>query len=262
MDEGRIGAVVLAGTSKAARHIRWKRRASLIGRVLRWRGDSKGLLENRITSWINRDDYIYGENKALLYMHPELVWGPNMAFLKRTINFARRTNDRIYRRRRDELLRFLSKKGKTSLEVVIRALEGSGTIDREMIVVVGPVDPIRSEMRRSGLEGRRVVKQGSSLGDNILIGKRALEEAGYGGDYFLTIGADMPLLAPSQVDEFVAACQRKECSPDIFYGMSSRNSLGPEIERLGVAFLGTSRRSGSRSSTTRVCSARRGQGCP
>jgi hypothetical protein len=238
MDDGRIGVVVLAGTSKAARHIRWKRRAGLLGRVLGWRGDSKGILENRMTSWINRDDYIYGENKALLYLHPELVWGPNMAFFKRTINFARRSSERLYRKRRDELLSFLSKGGETSLEVVVRALEGSATIDPSMVVIVGPVDPIKAEMDNAGLSMRRIVKQGSSLGDNILIGKKALDEAGYHGDYFMTIGADMPLLDSSQVDSFIEGCRGRDCDPDIFYGMSSRTALGPVIDELGVSFLG------------------------
>jgi hypothetical protein len=239
MDGSEVGAVVLAGTSKAARHIRWKRRAGSMGSILGWRGDSKGFLENRITSWINRDDYIYGENKALLYMHPELVWAPNMAFFKRTIGFSRRSRDRLYRKRRDELLRFLSIEGKTSLEIVLRALEASRSIDPDNVVIVGPVDPIEKELQRSALKGRRVVKQGSSLGDNILIGKKALLDSGYRGEYFLTIGADMPILQSAHIDHFIQGCASRGGRPDIFYGMSSRHALGPAIDELEVSYLGT-----------------------
>jgi hypothetical protein len=239
MDGSNVGAVVLAGSSKAARHIRWKRRAGILGGILGWTGDQTGFLEDRMTSWINRDDYIYGENKALLYMHPELVWAPNMAFFKRTISFARRSRDRLYRRRKDELLKFLSLEGKTSLEIVVRALEDAESIEHKHIAIVGPADPITKELERAGLKGRRVVKQGSSLGDNILIGKEALLDGGYRGDYFMTIGADMPILKSAHVDMFIQGCALRGGVPDIFYGMSSRNALGPVIDELEVSYLGT-----------------------
>ncbi|MDG6224000.1 MAG: hypothetical protein QCI82_00640 [Candidatus Thermoplasmatota archaeon] len=238
MEDGDVGVIILSGTSRAARHIRWKRRATLLGRLLGWKGDSKGVLENRITSWVNRDDYIYGENKPLLYLHPDLVWGPNMAFFKRTVNLSGRTGIDVYRKRRSILRKYLSVKGVTSLEIVARSLSGSKLVDQKNIVVVGPVDPIKKELDRSGAKHIRIAKQGGSLGDNILIGRKALIGSGFKGGYIMILGGDMPLIDSGQIDSFVQACRARGGGPDMFYGMSSRKALGPRLEELDVVHLG------------------------
>ena len=213
----------------------------MLGRLLGWKGDSKGILENRITSWVNRDDYIYGENKPLLYLHPDLVWGPNMAFFKRTVNLSRRTGIDVYRKHRNILLKYLSVKGVTSLEIVARSLAGSKLVDQESIVVVGPVDHIKKELDRSGAKHIRIVKQGASLGDNILIGRKALIGSGFKGRYVMILGGDMPLIDSGQIDGFVQACRDRGGGPDMFYGMSSREALGPSLEELDVGHLGPNR---------------------
>jgi len=238
MSSGEVAAIVLAGTSKVARRIWFKRRAGIIGRVLGWRGDSRGLLENRITSWVNRDDYIYGENKALLYLHPELVYDRNMAFFKRTINLARRTGDRLYRMRRDDLLHYLAMEGQSSLGIILDKLSRARSIDQENVVIVGPEGPIRGELSDRRLEGWNVARQGSSLGENIVIGKEALSSRGRKKEYILVMGADTPLMAPEHIDSFIEGCMEAEGGMDIYYGMSLREELGPILEMYGVGDMG------------------------
>ena len=83
VNEG-IGVIVLAGNTRIKRQIRRRKRRGFFFRVARpnlWTVDRK-VLEAKLTSKINRDDYIVGENKSLLYLHPDLISSKNLNFLK------------------------------------------------------------------------------------------------------------------------------------------------------------------------------------
>ena len=235
-----MGVIVLAGTPKAARQLRWKRRISFFRRIFdprAWFAD-RNMMEAKITSRINRDDYIWGENKPLLYLHHDLISQNNMRFFKRILLFARRTGDRLYSKKRKDLMNYLAEEGETSLELVIDGLRGSSRINNDNIVVVGPKKPLSRELKNKGNEHVNVARQGSSLGENILIGKRYLDKIGYRGDYVLIIGGDVPLATGKNLDDFIERCSEAGGSPDIYWGMGSRSELRTYIEEKGVEHLG------------------------
>src|SRR5210317_1862967 len=96
----KLGVVILAGNAKIRKQIRRKKRRGFFLRLLRpryWLA-SRMEFESRLSSKINRDDYIVGENKSLLYIHPDLISQKNVNFLKRVLYFAGKTGDRFYRK--------------------------------------------------------------------------------------------------------------------------------------------------------------------
>ena len=235
-----IGVIVLAGTPKTARQLRWRRRIGLFRILLdprEWFADRK-LIETRITSTINRDDYIWGENKPLLYLHHDLISQKNIKFFKRILLFAKRSGDRIYSRKRRDLMEYLAVEGDSSLKLVLDALEESDRIDVDRIVVVGPKKPLMRELKRNGHDKVHVSSQGGSLGENMLIGKKKLDELGYEEDYILIIGGDVPLASGENIDSFLNRANEIGGTPDIYWGMGSRDQLRKYIRKKGVQDLG------------------------
>jgi hypothetical protein len=240
MEGDEVGVVILAGTPGAARQIRWKRRISLFRRIFdprMWGGDRR-LLETRIASVMNRDDYIWGENKPLLYLHPDLISQKNIRYFKRIETFARRSGERIYPRQKREMMRYLAREGITPLHLVIDSLVGSERIDSEKIVVVGPKIPIKKELEGFGNKDIKVARQGISIGENILIGKNNLDRMGYDKEYFLVIGADVPLADSNHIDDFIERAVERGGDADLYFGMGSRDELRKYIREVGVEHLG------------------------
>ena len=236
----RLGVVVLAGNSKIRKAIRRRKRRGLILRLLNpnlWLA-TKDELESRLASRINRDDYIVGENKSLLYLHPDLISQKNLNFFKRVIYFAGKTGDRVYRRNKNDLLEYLSKNGRTAIYMVIRALMETPYLDRGRIVVVGPRKQLVREMKDKGIRRISVIEQGGSLGENILLGKEELMRLGYGGEYFLVVGGDIPMISPPSISDFLASASRRAGDPDIYFGMGSRQLMGLFITEHDLDHMG------------------------
>lgn len=235
-----IAAIVLAGNKKIRRELRRKKRRGFYYRLRNpklWLS-SRERLENAITSSINRDDYIVGENKSLLYLHPDLIQQENINFLKRVLYFAGKTGDRVYRRNKEDLLHFLSEEGITPISLVVRALKGSNYIDSSRIVVVGPGNQIRRELGSRDIQDIIVVDQGNSLGENILKGAKELRNFGYDKDYTLMIGGDVPLVTSSSIDDLMACINDRGGEPDLFYGVGSRKEVGEFIKNNGIEHMG------------------------
>lgn len=240
MNDGKMGVIVLAGTSKAARQIRWRLRFGLFRRLFdpNLRKMRRDLMEAKIVSAINRDDYIWGENKALIFTHPDLTSQKNLNFFKRAIYFAQRSRGRMYRKKKSDMFRYLSEEGVAPLSLVVRAVSEADQVDKDHIVVVGPKHPIDREFHRIGLDNINVSDQGSSLGENILIGRRSLDKMGYQGDYVLVIGGDLPLANPGDIDRFIERSWMRGGTPDIFWGMGSRTDLREFIRENNVEHMG------------------------
>lgn len=200
--------------------------------------DTKAL-EASLASVINRDDYIVGENKSLLYLHPSLTSVRNINFLKRALYFAGKTGDRLYRRNKRDLLLFLSREGRSPISLVIQNLLLSDHIDPDHLVVVGPRRQLTHELERSGLAGVRVLEQGSTLGRNLIKGREALIDGSYDGEHILFIGGDVPLLTPKGISDFIERSGVKDFEGDIIWGMGSREQLGKYIVEHDVEHLGS-----------------------
>ncbi|OYT43005.1 hypothetical protein B6U90_07395 [Thermoplasmatales archaeon ex4484_6] len=239
VNEG-IGVIVLAGNTRIKRQIRRRKRRGFFFRVARphlWTVDRK-VLEAKLTSKINRDDYIVGENKSLLYLHPDLISSKNLNFLKRVLYFAGKTGDRFYRRKKGELLRYLSERGETPISLVMRAVGECRLLDSKNTIIIGPKKQIESELERSGIPSYRVVEQGDSIGENILIGKEELSDMGYGGERILVTGGDIPIISADDLKHFIEDSAMREGEADILFGMGSRQQLGSFIEEQGLTSMG------------------------
>ncbi|MEA3559976.1 MAG: hypothetical protein U9R75_12050, partial [Candidatus Thermoplasmatota archaeon] len=96
----KIAAIVLAGNKKIKKELRRTKRKSFYHRIRDPRSwiTTQARIENSIASTINRDDYIIGENKSLLYLHPDLISQRNLNFLKRVLYFAGKTGDRVFKK--------------------------------------------------------------------------------------------------------------------------------------------------------------------
>jgi hypothetical protein len=202
-----------------------------------WNADRQ-VFESRMSSRINKDDYIVGENKSLLYIHPDLTSQRNVNFLKRSLYFAGKTGDRIYRKKKKDLLTYLSEKGETAISLVLKAVDDSLTVDISRTVVVGPKKQLKREMNRKAMKDIRIEDQGDSIGENIVRGKEALREIGYSSDKVLIIGGDLPLLRGSDIDEFVERARIGDVDPDIRFGMGSRRELAKFIKGHDIDFMG------------------------
>ncbi|MGA1822181.1 MAG: hypothetical protein ACMUIG_06620 [Thermoplasmatota archaeon] len=240
MNDGKMGVIVLAGTSKAARQIRWRLRFGLFRSLFDpgYRKRRRANMEARIASAINRDDYIWGENKALIFLHPDLTSQKNVNFLKRAIYFAQRSRGRMYSKRKSDMFRYLSVEGEAPLSLVVRSVARAEEVDKDHIVVVGPKIQIDKELHRIGMESITVANQGRSLGENILIGGRSLAKIGYEGEYVLIIGGDVPLADSGDIDRFIRRSRERGGTPDIFWGMGSRSDLRDFIRDTKVEHLG------------------------
>jgi hypothetical protein len=239
--EEELSAVVLAGNAKIKRQLRRRRRRGVFYRISHpdmWKVERKKF-ESSLASKINKDDYIVGENKSLLYIHPDLISQGNINFLKRILYFAGKTGDRIYRRNKKDLLEYLSVKGITSISVVMRAVDSCRHIDNERTVVVGPKKQLSRELEREGLGRFHVLEQGNSIGENILIGKNYLEQNGFEGERMLVLGGDLPLITETNLSTFIAKAMDSSERPDISYGMGSRRELGNFIREHDLGSLGS-----------------------
>ncbi|MFO8051990.1 MAG: hypothetical protein R6V01_09900 [Thermoplasmatota archaeon] len=236
----KIAAVVLAGNKKIRKELRRSKRKGFYFRLRNPRLwlSPREKLETSFASTINRDDYIVGENKSLLYLHPDLVSQKNLNFLKRVLYFAGKTGNRMFRNNKRDLLRFLSKEGITPLSLVIRALKGSKHVHRNRIVVVGPKKQIERELSFRGIRGVAVVEQGSSLGQNMLRGSKKLKSMGCSNDHILFMGGDVPLVTSSSIDDAIGWVERRNGAPDIFYGLGSREEVGDFISENGLESMG------------------------
>ncbi len=235
-----IGVVVLAGNAKIHKQLRRKKRRDFFLRLLRPRYwlSSRLVFESKLSSKINRDDYIVGENKSLLYIHPDLIPQKNINFLKRVLYFAGKTGDRFYRKNKKDLLEYLSKEGKSSIYLVLNALLSTEVVDPERIVVVGPKEQLDKEMKKRGFDTVKVMGQGDSIGENILIGKEGIEKLGYDLDYFIVIGGDVPIMSPSSIMDFIRSAETREGDPDLFYGLGSRQEMAKFISEHDLDHMG------------------------
>lgn len=232
--------VVLAGNTRVKKMYRRRKRRGFFLRILDptlWVA-TRDELESRLASKINRDDYIVGENKSLLLLHPDLISSKNLNFFKRVLYFAGKTGDRIYRRKKKDLLEYLSKDGRSAIYMVVKALLASDRLDKGMIVVVGPRDQLEKEIGERGIVDVTVIEQGRSLGENILKGKEELTRKGYDGDYFLVVGGDVPMISPASISDFLGSAKKRGGDPDIFFGMGSRQEMGAFISGHGLDRMG------------------------
>jgi hypothetical protein len=227
----KIGVVVLAGNTKIRKQIRRKKRRGFFLRLLRPRFwlVNKAEFESRLSSKINRDDYIVGENKSFLYLHPDLIPQKNMNFLKRSLYFAGKTGDRIYKKNKRELLVYLSKEGNTAISMVLKAIISNGSVDTDKIVVVGPKKQLDREIKKDGFENTTVIEQGDSIGENILIGKEGLLDLGYDKDHFMVVGGDIPMISPGSIEDFLISAAARQGDPDLYYGLGSRQEMAQFI---------------------------------
>lgn len=235
-----ICVVILAGNVKISRELARRRRRGLLYRFSHpslWAAEREQI-ESRIASQINKDDYIVGENKSLLFLHPDLCSQGNINFLKRTLYFAGKTGDRLYRKRKQVLLEYLSVAGETSLSLVVKGVMASELVDPTKVFVVGPRKQISNELERSGIPGPIVVDQGRSIGENILRGKEAAIAAGYQGEHILVVGGDTPLITPQAIGHFLEACRQRGPTPAIFFGVTGRDHLRDYIEMNDLVELG------------------------
>ena len=240
LEPGKVGVVVLAGTTKMKKGAGGKKRSGALYRLLRpslWTA-SKQELESTLSSRINQDDYIVGQNKPLLYLHPTLTAQKNLNFLKKGLYFAGKTGDRMYRKRKHELMDFLSISGKTPVSLVLRAAIRCPDVDPAMIAVVGPRRQLENEVKRSGIEGVLIAEQVGSIGENILKGKQTLVKAGYRGRWVLVLGADVPLITPKAISKFIEAALGRGSDADLVFGLGSRQELAEYIRRKGMTHLG------------------------
>lgn len=235
-----LGVVILAGNAKIYKQLWRKKRRGFFLRLLRpryWLA-SRHEFESRLSSKINRDDYIVGENKSLLYIHPDLIPQKNVNFLKRVLYFAGKTGDRFYRKNKKDLLHYLSKEGKTSICLVLKALLSTETIEKDKVVVVGPRKQLEREIKRRGFSGVNVIEQGDSIGENILIGKEGLISLGYDQEYVLVVGGDVPMISPPSIMDFISSAVSRGGDPDLFYGMGSRQEMARFITEHDLDHMG------------------------
>ncbi len=235
-----IATVVLAGNAKIKRQLRRRRRRGVFFRISHpslWNVDKKKL-EASLASRINRDDYIVGENKTLLYLHPDLISQQNINFLKRVLYFAGKTGDRIYKRNKKDLLEYLSRKGEAPISKVLLGVQKCRYLDKDRTVIIGPRRQIQRELDRSEISGFHVEDQRESIGENILIGKKVLKDLGYKGKYMLVIGGDLPLLTGMNLSLFLERAFERPGDPDIRFGMGTRQELKVFIERNDLTSMG------------------------
>ncbi len=240
MSERSLGVVVVAGSRKEGKKEKKRRRRHLYTRMLHprlWK-TNRSEFEVRFASRINRDDYIIGENKSLLYLHPDLVNVNNLNFLKRVLYFSGKSGDRFYRKRKKALLEYLSRGGITPVTLIVKALLENEYVDPGMIVIVGPRKQLLYELERNGLGSTQVVHHGSSLGENIQKGKEHLLSAGYRGEYMLVQGGDVPLVTAESLQMFMESVRDRGRSPDLYYGVGSRRELGDFIREHGAESQG------------------------
>ncbi|MFZ5901124.1 NTP transferase domain-containing protein [Desulforudis sp. 1088] len=115
--------------------------------------------------------------------------------------------------------------GEPMVAHVVRAILDSGQISR--ITVVGP-EPVRSVFTDSRI---RVVESGDSLMENAGRGLAAER----GADHVLVATADIPLLPPEAVSDFIARCGNREA--DFYYTVVSERVVAqrfPEARRTYV----------------------------
>jgi len=236
----RLGVVVLAGNKKIKKALRRRKRRGFFLRMINpglWLA-TKDELESRLASKINRDDYIVGENKSLLYLHPDLISQKNLNFFKRVIYFAGKTGDRVYSRNKEDLLHYLSRDGRTAISMVVKALKASDVLDKDKVVIVGPRKQILKELNGTGIKGVSVVEQGASLGENIIIGRKELARLGYPEEYFLVLGGDVPMISPPSIVDFLGSAEKRGGHPDLFFGMGSRQQMGVFISEHDLDHMG------------------------
>jgi len=137
----------------------------------------------------------------------------------------------------------LEVEGAPLLAHVISALQKSRQVSR--IFVVGPRERLAEALARGGGCGRGpkeviLVEQGETLVENAWVGFLAtlpegLAEGGsaagrelkerFSDKAVLVLGADMPLLTPAEVDEFIEGCDLERY--DYLLGMTPEESLRP-----------------------------------
>jgi len=93
-------------------------------------------------------------------------------------------------------------------------------------------------MRKIGLEGITIIEQGDSIGENILIGKDGLMKSGYGDDYFMVVGGDVPMISPDSINDFITSAERRGGDPDLFYGLGSRQEMATFITEHDLDHMG------------------------
>lgn len=109
--------------------------------------------------------------------------------------------------------------GRPMVTWVLRALRDSGCIER--LVLVGP--PELSVLAKE--EGAEWVLAGSSAIESALNGYRALE----GSQWILLATADLPLLTPEAVKDFLERCLKVEA--DLYYPIVTRQSVEEKFKR-------------------------------
>jgi GTP:adenosylcobinamide-phosphate guanylyltransferase len=108
---------------------------------------------------------------------------------------------------------FIRVNGRSMLSYTLDALRAVTAIDR--IAVVGPVEQLSSFIEEYGI---LVIAEGGKITDNIHKGFAALQPK----QHFLIVSADIPLLTPAAVDDFLAQCS--PYSHDFYYPIVSKEN--------------------------------------
>ncbi|MBS4031882.1 MAG: nucleotidyltransferase family protein [Clostridiales bacterium] len=108
---------------------------------------------------------------------------------------------------------FIHINGRAMLSYTLDALRAVTAIDR--IAVVGPVEQLSPLIDEYGI---LVVAEGGNITDNIDKGFAALQPK----QHFLIVSADIPLLTPTSVEDFLAKCS--PYSHDFYYPIVSKEN--------------------------------------
>ena len=104
--------------------------------------------------------------------------------------------------------------GHSLLDYVVGALAKVRNLAR--IVVVGPAETLDPELRKNVFQ---IVPPGEGMVENLRRGLAALPPGGK----VLIVTADIPLLTPEAVEDFLARCQEREA--DVYYPVVERSVL-------------------------------------
>ncbi|MGQ9778743.1 MAG: nucleotidyltransferase family protein [Bacillota bacterium] len=104
--------------------------------------------------------------------------------------------------------------GRSLLDYVVASLARVRGL--EQIVVVGPAETLSPELREAVW---RIVPPGEGMVENLRRGLAALAPQGK----VLVVTADIPLITPEAIEDFLARCQEREA--DVYYPVVERATL-------------------------------------
>ncbi|NLG83628.1 MAG: NTP transferase domain-containing protein [Firmicutes bacterium] len=104
--------------------------------------------------------------------------------------------------------------GRSLLDYVVGSLARVRGLDR--VVVVGPPETLTPELRKVVW---RIVSPGEGMVENLRRGLAALAPQ----DKVLVITADIPLITPEAIEDFLARCREREA--DVYYPVVERETI-------------------------------------